>query len=215
METDAVSSNVSEEVIGTPYVPPVTSTFVNMDKIEEEKMEWTKDLPPAPEGKCVDGKYAARFDFEGALVPADADIPVTAGLHHHGEEPSRAGYTLEELLILARSTNIQQKAFAINTCSRIVQKHKKGYFDDGVLDQNVIDRLRESGFVLILRSSLDDTTEILRESALVCLRQMIDNQYDELVLDREYAACFGHIQPSLPTEIVKDLEKREEFRSNR
>ena len=29
----------------------------------------------------------ARFDFQGNLIPADAEIPVHFGLHHHGEEP--------------------------------------------------------------------------------------------------------------------------------
>ena len=29
----------------------------------------------------------ARFDFNGSVVPADSEIPVNRGLHHHGEEP--------------------------------------------------------------------------------------------------------------------------------
>lgn len=29
----------------------------------------------------------ARFDFSGRVVPADADLPVTMALHHHGDEP--------------------------------------------------------------------------------------------------------------------------------
>jgi len=36
-------------------------------------------------------------------LPYDSDeISVKAGLHHHGDEPERPGYTLEELLTLAR-----------------------------------------------------------------------------------------------------------------
>ncbi len=203
-----------------PFVPPVPAAFLNIDKVEEEKMEWMSDLPPLPKdvdaaGRPTDGRHAARFDFEGALIPADADVPVTAGLHHHGEEPARAGYTLDELLMLARTTNSQQKAIALKTCAMVVQKHKKGFFDGGVLDQNVIDRLRDYDLVFILRSSLDSSIETLREEALFCLRQLLDNQYDELVLDREYATCYGHIQPSLPTEIVRDKEKREEFNKTR
>ena len=31
-----------------------------------------------------------------------------AGLHHHGEEPARAGYTVAELLTLARSSHPRQ-----------------------------------------------------------------------------------------------------------
>ena len=29
----------------------------------------------------------ARFDFHGNVIPADADVPVSQGLHHHGDEP--------------------------------------------------------------------------------------------------------------------------------
>jgi hypothetical protein len=44
-----------------------------------------------------------RFDFAGSLLPYDNEnISVKAGLHHHGEEPERPGYTLEELLTLVR-----------------------------------------------------------------------------------------------------------------
>nr|KAG5688524.1 hypothetical protein BaRGS_031308 [Batillaria attramentaria] len=64
----------------------------------------------------------ARFDFRGNVVPADADVPVTTGLHHHGDEPERAGYTLEELFTLARSSNIQQRGLALNTLGYITQK---------------------------------------------------------------------------------------------
>jgi hypothetical protein len=36
-------------------------------------------------------------------LPYDNEnISVKAGLHHHGEEPERPGYTLEELLTLVR-----------------------------------------------------------------------------------------------------------------
>ena len=37
----------------------------------------------------------ARFDFHGNVIPADADVPVSQGLHHHGEEPQVSGRTLE------------------------------------------------------------------------------------------------------------------------
>ena len=35
----------------------------------------------------------ARFDFNGSVVPADLEIPVNRGLHHHGEEPEVCCYT--------------------------------------------------------------------------------------------------------------------------
>ena len=48
------------------------------------------------------------------------DIPVTAALHHHGEEPEAAGYTLEELFHISRSTVLQQRVIALQTLSKII-----------------------------------------------------------------------------------------------
>ena len=194
-----------------------TVPYLNMERVEEDKMEWMMDMPQMhlDIGKNADVKYIARFDFEGFLIPFDADIPVHEGLHHHGDEPNRAGYSLDELLMLCRSTNIQQKVIAFNTICKIILQYKRGYFDAAHLDQNIIDKLREHDFVLILRTSLDDAVELIRESALSCLRQLLDNQYDELMLDKEYSSWFGHIQPSLPSDIMKNEEKMEEFDNSR
>lgn len=52
----------------------------------------------------------------------NADIPVTAALHHHGEEPEAAGYTLEELFHLSRSTVLQQRVIALQTLSNIIRQ---------------------------------------------------------------------------------------------
>ena len=41
------------------------------------------------------------------LNPSDTPL-FQAGLHHHGEEPARAGYTVAELLTLARSSHPRQ-----------------------------------------------------------------------------------------------------------
>lgn len=54
-----------------------------------------------------------RFDFEGRLVQPGADIAQHAGLHHHGESPQAAGYTLKELFLLARSSVAAQRAIAL------------------------------------------------------------------------------------------------------
>ena len=49
-------------------------------------------------------------------------MPEYVGLHHHGEEADRAGYTLEELFLLSRSNFLQQRVLAINTLARIIEK---------------------------------------------------------------------------------------------
>ncbi|KAK5105545.1 hypothetical protein LTS08_001822 [Lithohypha guttulata] len=73
---------------------------------------------------------AIRFDFSGKLIPPSQslDIPTTKGLHHHGEAPSSAGYTVPELALLARSTLSSQRAVAYQVMGRILYRLGRGDF---------------------------------------------------------------------------------------
>ena len=64
------------------------SRYLNMDKIEKDKMEWMSDINDTEEqNKPIKESFNARFDFNGCLLPfKDSSIPVTAALHHHGDE---------------------------------------------------------------------------------------------------------------------------------
>ena len=63
-----------------------------------------------------------RFDFDGNILTGSKVVPEYLGLHHHGDEPDRAGYTLEELFLLSRSNFLQQRVLAINTLAKIIDK---------------------------------------------------------------------------------------------
>jgi len=39
--------------------------------------------------------------FFNRLLPIAVDLPITTALYNHPEEPERAGYTLNELLVLS------------------------------------------------------------------------------------------------------------------
>lgn len=71
-----------------------------------------------------------RFDFAGALIPPRlaAEIPVSAGLHHHAEAPAAAGYTVAELAHLARSTVPAQRCIAFQTLGRVLYRLGRGEF---------------------------------------------------------------------------------------
>ena len=64
----------------------------------------------------------ARFDFDGNLVSQTDNIPEYLGLHHHGDDPNSPGYTLEELFVLARSSFLQQRVFALQVLARIIRQ---------------------------------------------------------------------------------------------
>ena len=97
----------------------------HMDVEEPAKSSWMADLPPASSSSNF---LSARFDFSGNLLSLD-DIrndDVQQGLHHHGEEPERAGYTLDELLTFIRSTNSSQRVIGLKTLSEIFNNYNKG-----------------------------------------------------------------------------------------
>jgi len=181
---------------------------LNMDKEEPEKMAWTADVrgEPATSG----ANFSARFDLEGKLLAEDAEFAANSALFHHGEEPSRAGYTPNELLTLSRSANLQQKALALRTLGAMATSFKRGDLD-GRLDQNLLLELTNSGLILVARSALDDEAKSVREASLLCLRQLTDNQFDEAALDANYPLMSGHLQPSLPTRVVSDPDERRQF----
>ena len=63
-----------------------------------------------------------RFDFDGRELAADAPCAPQSGLFHHGEEESRAGYSLGELLHLAQSTVLAQRVLAVSVLARLVAR---------------------------------------------------------------------------------------------
>ena len=201
--------------------------FPHMDTVEPEKMEWMSDIKDAEEQDCAKKQsFNARFDFNGCLLPyTDNSIPVTAGLHHHGEEPNRPGYTLEELLTLARSTFPKQRSIAFDTLSNIIKNSKNGRFDycfelssEKVRNDqdiknkhvNVLVELLEADLVTLLRLALDEaahTSSIVLDSSVHCLAQVFDNETEELALDKQFFVGFQvPQQPCLKTKICSDAE---------
>ncbi|KAI0179841.1 hypothetical protein GGR52DRAFT_578367 [Hypoxylon sp. FL1284] len=74
-----------------------------------------------------------RFDFRGALVPPRIAraVPASRGLHHHGEAPEAAGYTVRELARLCRSAVPGQRCLAYQTLGRVLYRLGRGDFGGG------------------------------------------------------------------------------------
>jgi RNA polymerase II-associated protein 1 len=75
---------------------------------------------------------ALRFNFNGALLPPNLSrqVPTSAGLHHHGDAPEAAGYTIPELAHLARSSYAPQRCVAYQTLGRILYRLGTGGFGE-------------------------------------------------------------------------------------
>ncbi|EHY58308.1 hypothetical protein HRR83_004832 [Exophiala dermatitidis] len=73
---------------------------------------------------------ALRFGFNGRLIPPreSLEIDVKQGLHHHGDDPNSAGYTIPELAMLARSTLPNQRCVAYQILGRMLFRLGRGDF---------------------------------------------------------------------------------------
>lgn len=71
-----------------------------------------------------------RFDFRGRLIPPNKslELPANLGLHHHGEAPDSAGYTVPELTLLVRSTLPNQRCIAYQSLGRLLYRLGKEEF---------------------------------------------------------------------------------------
>lgn len=200
---------VNLEELDLPIKSEEANKWLHMDVVERDKLKWIGDLP-SPPSLPANTPYSARFDFQGILLPYSDEVDVTKALHHHGEEPERPGYTLQELLQLSRSSNLQQRVVALKTLSNILDKTKAGYYDE-CLDTPLLNQLAESDLYLLLRFSLDDCTETMVTATLLAVRNLLWNEADEVCLDRLLGLWNGHMQPSLmaKNEIKKQSEKEE------
>uniref|UniRef100_UPI00398EF54A RNA polymerase II-associated protein 1 isoform X2 n=1 Tax=Pristiophorus japonicus TaxID=55135 RepID=UPI00398EF54A len=183
--------------------------WVHMDVPEYEKLEWMKDLPK-PRRRKTNKEMQARFSFHGNLIPPGVDVPTHLGLHHHGEQPEQAGYSLQELFHLSRSQIIQQRTLALQMLARIVQKAKSGDFSSS-LKHSMVRMLLDAGFLFLLRFSLDDSAENVIAACVQALKALLVSPSDEEYLDRTFSWYLGASAfPLRPNEVEEDDEDEEE-----
>lgn len=186
----------------------------HMEKLEYDKLEWMEDLPPPSTDNKETGQHA-RFDFHGNLMTADnTDVPVNIGLHHHGDEPERPGYTLEELFHLARSTNKQQRTLALQTLSNILNKVRNGELE-ALVQSPVLPAVIDAGVMFLLRWALDDSVDMVVSATVAALCNLLVCDADDKSLDRVFSWHQGHSVPkhqprSDEDEIKKVISNEEE-----
>ncbi|KAM3918262.1 RNA polymerase II-associated protein 1 [Leptodactylus fuscus] len=183
--------------------------WVHMDSVEFEKLEWIRDLPQNRQKKTKKGMQA-RFSLKGDLIPPDADMPTHLGLHHHGEEAERAGYSLQELFHLSRSQFIQQRTLSLQVLGRIVRKAKQGEFAS-VLKGSVLRLLLDAGFLFLLRFSIDDPIDNVIAASIGALHSLLVSQEDEEYMDKTFSWYQGtKMFPFLPSQEEEEEEDDED-----
>ncbi|XP_043999307.1 RNA polymerase II-associated protein 1 [Gambusia affinis] len=182
--------------------------WIHMDTLEPEKLEWMRDLP-SPRKKGTKKAMQARFDFTGTLIPPSEDLPTHLGLHHHGDEPERAGYSLQELFLLSRSQLIQQRTLALNTLACILTKARGGEYQS-VLKGSVTSTLLDAGLLFLLRFALDDSIEGVMSAAMHALKALLVCAEDEECLDCTFSWFRGLASfPLLPSSQEEEDEEDE------
>ncbi|RLN94919.1 hypothetical protein BBJ28_00017853 [Nothophytophthora sp. Chile5] len=129
---------------------------------ERAKLDWTKPTTQRKAGKDPSAKKKLprpvgaaptleRFDLNGQVLHAtDAEVPTHSGLFHHGEDPEAAGYTMLELLHLARSSVSSQRAMALTVVAKILRRRQQG------ASIEVSPRVLPRDLAITLRIALDD-----------------------------------------------------------
>ncbi|KAM5129283.1 RNA polymerase II-associated protein 1 [Mantella aurantiaca] len=177
--------------------------WVHMNTVEFEKLEWIKDLPQTRQKKTKKGMQA-RFSLKGDLIPPNEEIPTHMGLHHHGEEAERAGYSLQELFHLSRSQFIQQRTLSLQVLGRIVKKAKQGEFAS-VLKGSVLRLLLDAGFLFLLRFSIDDNIDNVISASVGTFHALLVCPEDEEYLDMTFSWYQGtRTFPFLPNQEDED-----------
>ncbi|XP_007480203.3 RNA polymerase II-associated protein 1 [Monodelphis domestica] len=187
---------------------PVTphKEWLHMDTVELEKLQWTQNLPPLRRQKTQEGMQQARFSLQGELLAPDVDLPTHLGLHHHGEEAERAGYSLQEIFHLARSQISQQRALALQVLAQIISKAQAGEFGSQLTD-SVLRLLLDAGFLFLLRFSLDDGVDSVIAAAVWALRALLVSPGDEELLDDTFSWYQGAaVFPLMPWQEEEEEE---------
>ncbi|CAG9991379.1 unnamed protein product [Clonostachys byssicola] len=117
-----------------PELPADPSKLAWMAPVPTPNSVADKESPYYPHPEIA--VSALRFDFRGRFLSprVSRTIPSSVGLHHHGEAPEAAGYTIDELSRLARSAVPSQRCIAFQTLGRILFRLGNGEWGKTVDD---------------------------------------------------------------------------------
>lgn len=121
---------------------------------DSEKIEWMGFGQSKQEDEQSND---LRFDFQGEIMSDTRSVsaPAHLGLHHHGQQPDKAGYTVKELLHLSNSSSSPQRALSMGIITRITKRLKVGDLPPAVSSE-VREQLNAGGWIITVRTALDD-----------------------------------------------------------
>uniref|UniRef100_A0AAY4C766 RNA polymerase II associated protein 1 n=1 Tax=Denticeps clupeoides TaxID=299321 RepID=A0AAY4C766_9TELE len=189
MDVDMEEDVETEET--TPQLITVEKKWVHMDKGENNAWQYFLTLHT-----CV-------------CLCLRTHLPTHLGLHHHGEDPELAGYSLQELFLLSRSQVTQQRVLALSILANIITKAHAGAFASD-LKGSILLTLLDAGLLFLLRFSLDDSVEGVMSAAIQAMRALLVSPGDEDALNTTFPWFLGmYCFPLLPTTKEEEDEEDE------
>lgn len=109
---------------GTPEY--IRRRFFPNAPFRDPNLAWM-ELSSTPESSDTANNSSLRFDLTGTPIPASVSttLPTHLGLHHHAEG-THAGYTLDDLFLLSRSSVPAQRTTMLDVLGRIARKLGQG-----------------------------------------------------------------------------------------
>lgn len=147
----------------THYFPEITHNPSSLSWLQppsssEEDPESTSAYHPASNAISM-APSSIRFSLRGTILAPSTSLslPTTLGLHHHGDDPQAAGYTIPELAILSRSTFPAQRCVAWQVLGRILYRLGKAEFGDrgGQLSEGLWFCIEKEGVVAGMLNEAD------------------------------------------------------------
>ena len=178
----------------------------HFDVLESEKIEWMQTKEKETENVAFS---KPRFDFEGRLIPLDRDMGVETGLFHHGDETTRPGYSLEELVRLADSSFQSQKIISLQTLAFIARNAQNDISIDEHLQTILLKVLVDIGVPMIFRIAMDNTAISIICLGVLGIRNLLVNTIDCDFLDNVQYTSVGVSLPLLNSN-SKPLKEGEE-----
>jgi hypothetical protein len=137
---------------------PSTLSWLQPLSADEEDPDSTSAYHPASSAISM-APSAIRFSLTGTILAPETSLslPTTMGLHHHGDDPHAAGYTIPELAILARSTFPAQRCIAWQVIGRILFRLGRAEFGDrgGPLSEGLWFVIEKEGVVAGMLAEAD------------------------------------------------------------
>ena len=129
---------------------PASLSWLQPPSNDEDDPDSTSAYHPASSARSI-APSAIRFSLRGTVLSptTSLSLPTTLGLHHHGDDPQAAGYTIPELAILSRSTFPAQRCVAWQVIGRILFRLGRGEFGDrgGQLSEGLWNCIEKEGIV--------------------------------------------------------------------